>query len=235
VELVATTSDGVGAVQRASNSLPIVAFAGDAVGTGLVASLARPGGNVTGTSSLGAEIAAKRLQLLQEVAPGSARVAVVWNENVPDKAIEFRQLETAAPLLGLELYSVGLRKFADLAAALTAATHERIDSLVVLQDNLTLRMRAPLAAFAHEERLPAIYGGRAFVASGGLMSYGPDIMALWQRLGHYAARILNGTKPADLPVEQPMTFDFVVNMKTARELGITFPREILLQVTEVVE
>jgi putative tryptophan/tyrosine transport system substrate-binding protein len=223
------------AAARATGTIPIITLVGDPVGDGLAASLARPGGNVTGLTSLDATLAAKRLELLKETVPRASRIAVLWRASNQSKAAEFRETQTAAQILGLELISLEVGSPEELEPAFAPAHREGADALVVLGDGLTYTRAAQIVALAAQQKLPALYEGKEFVDVGGLMSYGPSLTAAFRRAAYYVDRILKGAKPADLPVEQPMTFEFVINLKTAAALGLTFPNEILLQVTEVIQ
>jgi putative ABC transport system substrate-binding protein len=225
------------AASHATTTIPIVVpICVDPVGNGLVASLARPGGNVTGLAVNLAELSGKRLQLLKEISPGLTRVGVLGNPDNADPAAQWRELQAAGPALDLELYSLEVPGPNELDSAFEAATKRQIDALFVLGDPLTaIVLRERIVEFAFMRRLPAMYDQRLFVGAGGLISYGPNIREQVRRAAYYVDRILKGAKPADLPVEQPMRFEFVVNLKTAQALGITFPNEIMLQVTEVIQ
>jgi putative tryptophan/tyrosine transport system substrate-binding protein len=222
------------AAKETTSTIPMVTATGDLVGTRLVASLARPGGNVTGLASITSQLAGKRLELLKATVPSVAQVAVIWNPASATAAISLAETQTAASALGLGLLSLEVQDASDLLPALDAA-REQADAVVVLGDPFTLGQAARIAELAVQRRLPTVFQPREFTDAGGLMSYGPNFAAQYRRAAYYVDRILKGTKPADLPVEQPMTFDFVVNMKTAQALGIAFPNEIMLQVTEVVQ
>jgi putative ABC transport system substrate-binding protein len=220
--------------QRLTSTIPIVVAGGglsDLVDDGLAASYARPGGQVTGLS-IPTQLAGKRLQLLTQAAPGIARVAVLRDAYTSSQNVDY---EGFAQSLGLRLEFVDVGRPEELDGALAAATRERADGLDVTAGALLSAQRGRIIAFATEHRLPAMYGRRESVADGGLMSYEPRRTELYRRAAYYVDRILKGAKPADLPVEQPMIFEFVVNLKTAQALGITFPNEIMLQVTEVVQ
>jgi putative tryptophan/tyrosine transport system substrate-binding protein len=225
------------AASHATTTIPIIVpICVDPVGNGLVASLARPGGNVTGLAVNLAELSGKRLQLLKEISPGLTRVGVLGNPDNADPAAQWRELQAAGPALGLQLYSLEVPSPNELDSAFDTATQRQVEALFVLGDPLTaIVLRERVVEFAFTRRLPAMYDQRLFVGAGGLISYGPNIPEQVRRAAYYVDRIVKGTSPADLPVEQPMTFDFVVNMKTARDLGITFPNEIMLQVTEVIQ
>jgi putative ABC transport system substrate-binding protein len=223
------------AAKAITSTIPLVfSGVGDPVGTGLVASYAHPGQNITGLTSIAPELSGKRLQLLQEAVPGTARVAAIWNAADQAMAREYGETQVAAETLGIELRCFGVRESSDLERAYEAATAWHADALVLIADQFITRSRTPLVALSAESRLPTISGDRGFAEAGGLMAYGPDPMQQHRRAAYYVDRILRGTPPADLPVERPMTFDFVVNFKTAQALGITFPNEIMLQVTEVI-
>jgi putative ABC transport system substrate-binding protein len=224
------------AAKQASTTIPIVmAFSPDPVRNGFVASLARPGGNVTGLATLTGQLGSKRLELLRDAVPGLARVAMLGNPAVVERAYEFVEAAAAAQALGLGLQSVELRSGGGLESAFASILQGRAEALLVQGNVVTNNHRPEIGDFATAHRLPTMTTRRAFVEDGSLMSYGPDFLEMNRRAAYYVDRILRGTKPADLPVEQPMRFEFVVNRKTAQALGITFPNEILLQVTEVIE
>jgi putative ABC transport system substrate-binding protein len=225
------------AAHQATRTIPIVMTGvGDPVAAGLVASLARPGGNVTGLSDLAVGLSGKRLELLKETVPGASRVAALGNPDNAASAADWRATQEAARTLGLDVWSVDVRSADDLPGAFETIARERPDGLLMLADPLLgVSTTTQLAHLVARSRLPTIHRSRLDADAGALMSYGPNYPALARRGAYYVDRILKGAKPADLPVEQPMTFDFVVNMKTAQALGITFPNEIMLQVTEVVQ
>jgi putative ABC transport system substrate-binding protein len=207
----------------------------DPVRSGLVASLAHPGGNVTGTDVFSAELSQKRLEMLKVALPGASRVTVLWNVANPALIPEWQQTEVAAEQLRVQLESVELHGPEDFESAFAAIGERQPDALLTLHDTLTIARVGPIVDFTAKHRLPALYAFRNFVDAGGLLSYGPNLLDGFRRAAYFVDRILKGAKPGDLPVERPMRFELVVNMKTARELGLTFPQEILLQVTEVVE
>jgi putative ABC transport system substrate-binding protein len=224
-------------LQQATSTIPIV-FIGlsDPVGLGIVASLARPGGNLTGTSDLRVGLSGKRLELLKETVPGVSRVAALWNPSNTINALDLSATRDAARTLGVAVQPVEVRGADELAGAFESIARERAEALIVVPDLLLSVIGTPqFPDFVARSRLPTMHNGRLDVEAGGLMSYAPNRDGLARRAAYYVDRILKGARPADLPVEQPMTFDFVVNLKTARELGITFPNEILLQVTEVIQ
>jgi putative ABC transport system substrate-binding protein len=224
------------AAQQATATIPIVMMVStDPVGSGLVTSLAHPGGNVTGGATLTWELSAKQLQLLTETAPGIAHVAVFWNGSNPALAAGWRQTQEAARALGIQADSLELREPDDVERAIEAATAQHVDALLLIGGPFTNREIARIVDFAARERLPAMYVIRPEVAAGGLMAYGPHMEDNYRRAGYYVDRILRGANPADLPIEQPKRFDLLVNLKTAQALGLTFPEEIMRQVTEVIE
>jgi putative ABC transport system substrate-binding protein len=224
------------AAKDATDTIPIViAASGDPVKTGLVASYARPGGNITGFSALTQGLSGKRLQLLTDAAPGTSRVAVLGNPSNPVVALTLGEMPAAAQLLGVRLQILEVQGPGEFEGAFEAAVREGAEALVTELDALTSAHRTRIVDLAAKSRLPAIYPDRGFVDAGGLMAYAVNFPDLYRRAAAHVDKILKGAKPADLPVEQPMRFDFVVNMKTARELGITFPHEVALQITEVIE
>jgi putative ABC transport system substrate-binding protein len=237
VDLIVTDgAAGTAAARAAAGAIPIVmARIGDPVGAGFVASLARPGGTITGVSFGVPLLSAKRLQLLQETVPGLTRVGVPWDPANSGETIQVREIQKAGEALGVQVLALPVNGANDLEPAFDTATRERVGGLLVFADPFFSNQRAQVVGLAARSRLPAMYTLREFVDAGGLMAYGPNADALFRRAPYYVDRILKGAKPADLPVEQPMTFDFVVNMKTAQALGITFPNEIMLQVTEVIQ
>jgi putative ABC transport system substrate-binding protein len=223
------------AVKRATSTIPIVmAVVGDPVGSGLVASLARPGGNVTGLSLMATELSAKRLQLLKEAIPRLTRVAVLWNPDTPYHAKVVEYLKAAAPSLSIELKFVSARTPEEFGPAFSDANRAHAQALYVLEDPHFYVHRLTLLKLASKARLPTMYGQRDFVDEGGLMGYSANFGDLWRRSAGYVDKILKGAKAADLPVEQPTKFELVVNLKTAKALGITFPQSILLQADRVI-
>jgi putative ABC transport system substrate-binding protein len=224
------------AAKRATSTIPIVMIAaGDPVGSGLVASLAHPGGNVTGTSLMAPDLGGKRLELLKELLPGISRVAVLWNAANPYSALVFKETAGAARTLEVELQSVEVREPADIDAALEAATGQRADALITVEDPLTVDLRKKIAEFAADHRLPTISGLRLYEDSGFLMTYGADLADTTRRSVVYVDKILKGAKPSDLPVEQPTKFELVINLKTAKSLGLTVPPLLLARADEVIE
>jgi putative ABC transport system substrate-binding protein len=237
VEVIVTAGTPASqAVLRATSKVPLVMVAvGDPVGTHLVASLAHPGGNATGLTSIAPDLEGKRLELLTQVAPHLTRVAVLWN---PDNAFHVgaeRQAHEAAQILHLDMLSVRVRTAADFESAFAAITSSAAGALSVLADRVFLHNRARIVEFAAKRRLPAVYAYRELVDAGGLMSFGPDYGDMHRRAATYVDRILRGAKPADLPIEQPKSFNLIVNLRTARALGIEVPQALLLRASEVLE
>jgi putative ABC transport system substrate-binding protein len=231
VDVIVAVGVAIGPAAEATAITPIVMVnAMDPVGQGFVESLARPGTRMTGLSLMQTQLMEKRVELLKMTAPAMSRLAYVRGRNPMANAAE-----DAARTLGLELLTLEIESADDVDGVLLEAARKRVDGLLVIGHIGTIMRREHIAEFAVRNRLPTMYDRRQFVDAGGLMAYGPSQEEAFRRAAYYVDRILKGTKPADLPVEQPMTFEFVVNMKTARELGITFPHEIALQITEVIE
>jgi ABC-type uncharacterized transport system substrate-binding protein len=224
------------AAKRATSTIPIVMVAaGDPLGSGLVASLARPGGNVTGTSAMVPDLGGKRLELLKEILPRLARVAVLWNAANPYSANVFKETQGAGRTLGIEVQSLEVRGPDDFDGAFEAATKQRPDAMITADDPLTLSYRKRIADFATGQLLPSLSGFREFVEVGGLISYGANLDDVFRRTAGYVDKILKGAKPADLPVEQPTKFDLVINLTTAKTLGLTVPPSLLARADEVIE
>ena len=224
------------AAKRATTTIPIVMVAaGDPVGSGLVASLARPGGNVTGTSLMAPDLGGKRLELLKELVPRLARVAVFWNVANPYPALVFKETQAAGRTLGIEVQSLELRGPDDFDGVFEAARRQRPDALITVEDCLTVNHRKLISDFAAEYRLPTLYGLKEFVAAGGLLSYGANLGDVFRRSAGYVDKILKGAKPADMPVLQPTKFEFVINLKTAKALGLSVPDKLLALADEVIE
>jgi putative tryptophan/tyrosine transport system substrate-binding protein len=220
------------AAKRGTTSIPIVMLnAGDPVGSGLVTSLARPGGNVTGMSLMAPDLGAKRLELLKEVLPQVSRVGILWNAANPYSALVFKASEKAAPILGIALQSIEVRSPNDIDRELPAATQLRLDALITVEDPLTFSQRKRIADFADT----TIHGLREYVDVGGLISYGTNQADLYRRAVGYVDRILKGEKPADLPIQQPTKFELIINLKTAKVLGLEIPPTLLARADEVIE
>jgi len=235
--IVAATDPATAAVRQQTQTIPIVmANSTDPVGTGFVASLARPSGNVTGLSALSPELSGKRLGLLREVVPGLARVAIIWNPDVRGALFDYKETEAAARSMRLQLQSVEVSRGEDLDRAFSAVTNQRAQALIVQTPNPVLfANRSQVASFAQRTRLPSMYGQKEFADAGGLMSYGASTTDLFRRAATYVDKILKGAKPADLPVEQPTKFELVINLKTAKTLGLTIPQTILPQADQVIQ
>jgi putative ABC transport system substrate-binding protein len=233
--IVTAGTAAVVAAKQATSVIPIVfAAAGDPVGTGLVASLARPGGNVTGLSLQAADIAGKRLELLREVVPGLRRLAILANVGSPLAVLEIRVVQATARTLGFEVATSEIRRADDIAPAFDALKG-RVDALYVVADPLVTTNRIRISALALGARLPTMHGQRENVEAGGLMSYGANYPGLYRRAADYVDKILRGTKPADIPVEQPTKFDLVVNLVTAKALGLTIPPSLLGRADEIIQ
>jgi putative ABC transport system substrate-binding protein len=222
------------AAQRATSTVPIVCTSGDPVRTGLVASLARPGGNITGLSPLSGEYGVKWLELLKEAAPKVHRVAVLWNPDNPTNANQVELVQKAAPALGLELTALSVR-LADIENSFAALAETGLDGLIVTDDSSLIPLIPRLIALTAERRLPAIYPFIDSVRRGGLMSYSTDLFKLWQRAAGYVDRILKGARPAELPVEQATDVTLSINLKTAKALGLDIPMTLLGRADEVIE
>jgi len=238
VDVIVTSGTPAGlAAKRATTTIPIVlAAAGDAVGAGLVRSLARPGGNVTGLSTLYPESEGKRLELLREIVPKATRIAVLINPANPFTALPYKEARAAAKALGITLQPAEVRVAEDFDRVFAAIRKAHPDALLVIADRPFLfSHRARIVSFAAQQRLPAMYPFREFVEEGGLVVYGPNIVEMFRRAATYVDKILKGAKPADLPVEQPMRFELVINMRTAKALGLTIPRSVLSMVDEVIQ
>lgn len=234
--IVAERGQATRAAQAATTAVPVVMVASsDPVGTGIVAGLARPGGNVTGVTLASPEVSGKRLELLRELVPRARRVAVLLNDGDPGKVRELGLLQQAARGLELVVDPIPLKNTGALSASLAAVERARPDAVVVLADPVTLTARRALADFAAGRRLPAIYELAAFVDAGGLIAYGPNIRDVYRRAGFIVDKILRGARPDEIPVEAPTTFELIVNARAARALGLTLPGSIMLRATRVIE
>jgi putative ABC transport system substrate-binding protein len=234
--IVAIGSEAAMAAKQGTTSVPIVIPAvADPVSAGLVASLPRPGGNVTGLTFMAPELAGKRLQLLREAFPKTTRVAVLWNGGNPGSTQEWQAAQATARTLGLALQSLEIRSVRDLPAALSTLGRDRPHALYVVGDPITSSTRHIIVEAANNQRLPAMYSWREFVDAGGLMAYSAPLPELFRRAAVYVDRIVKGAKPADLPVERPTKFDLVINRKTARALGLAIPPALLLRADLVIE
>ena len=236
VLLVSTTPASL-AAKAATSTVPIVVvLVADPVGAGIVQSLARPGGNITGITNIVAELAGKRLELLKDLVPAASRIAVLTNPDSQNAPLQLRSAAAAAGKLGIRLSPVlEVRSAADLPRAFQAAAGARVDGVIRMIDPLIFMLREQTAALAQRYRLPVIYRSREDVQAGGLISYGANVPEQYRQAAQLVGGILRGVKPADMPVEQPTTFELVINLKTARALGLTIPRSLLLRVDEVIE
>ena len=224
------------AARRATATIPIVMLdPGDPVGLGLVPSLARPGGNVTGVTSIAPELASKRLALLKETVPATSRVAVLFIAAVPPAELAIRETQAAAQTLGVQLLAVEIRGVKGLDEAFRSVLLFHANGLIVFPDPLTFSNQDSIVNFARMNHIPALYGAHEFADAGGLISYGPNYQTMFRRGAYYVDRILKGAKPEDLPIEQPTAFEMVLNMKTAKALGIALPQSILVQVNRAIE
>ncbi len=234
--IVASIGTDALAAKNATRAIPIVmAAAGDPVAGGLVESLARPGGNITGLSQIAPEMAGKRLELLKEIVPQLSRVAVLWNPQGTTSPLTWKEMQLPARALGLQLHSLEVRSSSEFAKALEDATRARAGALAIAPDPLFAGDLKRMADLAAKSGLPAIFHLAEFVHSGGLVAYGPDRSDLFRRAASYVDKILKGAKPADLPVEQPTKFELVVNLKTAKALGLAIPRSVLLRADHVIQ
>jgi putative ABC transport system substrate-binding protein len=235
VDVIVTGGNGVGAAKQATSTIPIVfALAVDPVVSGFVASLARPGGNATGLSLQAPDVASKRLGLLREVVPDLHRLAVIADADYPAAVKERDEVDDAIRALGLESILLNIRKPDDIGPAFETL-NGRAQALYVVSDALVTTNRIRINTLALSARLPAIYGFQQYITAGGLMSYGPNLADLFRRSADYVDKILRGTKPAELPVEQPTKFEFIINLTTAKALGLTIPQNLLVLADEVIE
>jgi len=237
VDVILTASEfGVLAAKNATRTIPIVfAVTEDAVESGLVSSLARPGGNVTGLTVLAGDLGGKRLELLKESFPKAAWVAFLWPSGGPRGKVPFTEMEAAAKALGLKLQSLPVRGLDDFEPAFEAAKREGAHALVTTPTSVINTQRDRIVDFAAKNRLPAMYASSEFVEAGGLMSYAPSYPDLFRRAATYVDKILKGAKPADLPVEQPTKFELVINVKTAKQIGLTIPPNVLARADKVIK
>jgi putative tryptophan/tyrosine transport system substrate-binding protein len=245
VIVIDTCGAPLNAITQATSAIPIVVAAcnDDLVATGLISSLARPGGNITGLSELTPELGAKRLELLKEAAPRVRRAAVLWNPAYSERfsgnfrfwSSDWAEIRAAAQVLGVKIQSVEIRDANDLDTSFSAMIRERAEGLIAFSDPLIAFHGRRIAELAAKSRLPAVYASREVVEAGGLMSYGPSAPDLFRRAGVYVGKILKGSKPADLPMEQPTKFDLVINLRTAKALGLTVPHSLLIRADQVIQ
>jgi putative tryptophan/tyrosine transport system substrate-binding protein len=234
--IVTTSTPGVLAAKNATQTIPVVfAAIGDPVATGLVASLARPGGNVTGLTILSPEVSGKRLELLKEAFPKVARVMVFWSPTDPGGGSRsFKETEAAAKALGVQLQSVAVLGASDFESGFERAKKEDAQALVAMPNPIVHSNQKQIVDFAAKNRLPAMYAAPEIVDAGGLMSYGPNEVDLWRRAAIYVDKILKGTRPSDLPVERPTKFEFVINLKTAKQLGLTISPNVMARADRII-
>jgi len=235
--IVAGTDQAIAAVKRQTRTIPIVMVVStDPVGTGFVASLARPAGNITGLSTMSPELGGKRLEILKEAIPELSRVAVIWNPDVRGNLLDYKQLEEPARALRLQLQSLEVSHAADLAPAFTAIASARSQAVIVITPNPVVRVnQVQLVSLAQKNRLPSMYGIQEYVDGGGLMAYGIRSTALFRRAATYVDKIMKGAKPGDLPIEQPTKFELVINLRTAKAIGLTIPQSLLQRADHVIQ
>ena len=237
MHVIVTPADlSIAAVKRETQTIPIVmALSSDPVGAGFVASLARPGGNITGLSNISPELSGKRVELLREAVPGLSRLALLWNPEVRGAVLDYKEAASAARSLRVEVQSVEVSRAEDLDRAFSTITSWRAQALMLPGINpVGFANRAQIVSFAQRNRLPSMFPTKEYVDSGGLMSYGPSLVDLLRRAAGYVDKILKGAKPADLPVQQPTKFELVINLKTAKTLGLTLPQSFLRRADEVI-
>jgi putative ABC transport system substrate-binding protein len=236
VDVIVTQGFATRAAQVAAGTVPIVfGFSGDPVEAGLVKGLARPGGNMTGITMLAFELVGKRLEVLKDAIPRVSRVAVLASPAHPGEQRELSESQRTARNVGVTLLYHQVNTTPDVNAALDATIKDNANALLAFPDPVTSSHRGQIAAFAVKQRLPSVFGWSDYVEAGGLMSYGPDHNALWRRLAVYVDKILKGTKPAELPVEQPTKFELVINLKTAQQIGLTIPQSVLYRADKVIK
>jgi ABC-type uncharacterized transport system substrate-binding protein len=229
-------TESTDAVRKATTNIPVVmAAVGDPIAAGFIASLARPGGNVTGASLLATELTAKRLELLKETIPALTRLAVLWSAANASVIQKFKQIETAAPLLGVQLHTFELRVPSDLERSFESAAQFRAEAVMTTEDAIQITYRARLVDLARRQQIPVASEFGEFARAGALMSYGPSILDSFRHAAGYVDKILNGAKPADLPVEQPTRFELIINLNTAKALGLMVPPILLSRADEVIE
>ncbi len=235
VDVIVAPGSGAVATKNATDRIPIVVTLGDPIGAGLVASLARPGGNVTGLSAFLPELAGKQLELLKEAFPGVSRVAVISRAGLDPNVLLLRNMKLVAERLHVTLQALELRSADEFESAFSAIKAERANATMTLRNRLSVTHRAQIVDFAARNRLPAMYPDKEFGEAGGLMSYGVNVADLWGRAATYVDKILKGAKPADLPVERPTKFELVINLKTAKALGLMIPPSLLGRADEVIQ
>jgi putative ABC transport system substrate-binding protein len=234
--IVASGSQAVQAAKQATTTIPVVmTSSSDPIGTGFVASLAKPGGNITGLSMLTTDVSGKRLQLLKEIVPGLSKIAILWNPDDPPAALSLKETQDLAAALDISSQAVEVRNPDDFNAAFASIASMRPQAIVLLSAPIMSNYAGRLAELALKAMLPTVQNNKVFAKAGGLMSYGPNLSDLFRRAATYVDKILKGAKPADLPVEQPTKFELVINLKTAKALGLTIPASVLATADEVIE
>jgi putative ABC transport system substrate-binding protein len=235
VDVIVAAGPNLSTLTRTTSTIPIVMAAGDPVGDAFVQSLNRPGGNITGLTLQETDTTGKRLELLKELVPSAAPLAVLWTNTTRSSAQYLRAAEAAARARGWRLLTLEVRTPGDIERAFTSATKAHAGALLDLATGITFARARQVAELAARSHLPAIYGLRAYVEAGGLIAYGADIRAIWRRSAMFVTRILRGAKPGDLPIEQPTKFELVINLKTAKALGLTIPQSLLQRADQVIE
>ena len=235
--IVSGNSSAVSILQRATTTIPIVmaTYAGDPVADGIVTSYAKPGGNITGVVSLSPELSGKQLELLKETLPKLSRLAVMWNPDDSGGRVQWQELKAAAGILGVQLLSLEVKGSTELEKEIEGAERGRVDALVVPRGGLSYLLRKQIVALAEKHRLPGMYFASEFVEAGGLMSYSGNNDAQYRRAAYYVDKILKGIKPADIPVEAPTKFELVINLKAAKQIGLTIPANVLVRADKVIK
>jgi putative ABC transport system substrate-binding protein len=234
--IVSSGNEAIGALREATSQIPLVmAYTADAVGSGFVASLSRPGGNITGLTNISESLTGKRLELLKELNPKISRVAVLKNQTIRAHDAIWKEAQSSAQSLGFKVFAVDYRTVEEFEPAFAAIVRGKAEGILLLQSPLAFSTHAQIVSRTAKERLPTMYQSLFFVEGGGLMAYGPDEIDMWRRSASYVDKILKGAKAADLPIEQPTKFELLINMKTAKALGINIPQSILLRADKVFE
>ena len=232
--ILAASTPVAHSAKKATSAIPVVMVVADPIGTGLVSSLAKPGGNLTGLSDFHGDLITKRLEILQEVVPSASRIAVLLNPGNPSCSLQMKDLVAVAPVLALTLFAVEAKGLDDIASSFTTMKKQRAGAVLVCGDRLFSTHRRMIFDLSTKNRFPAIYSTKEYAEAGGLMSYGANFPDLYRRAAAYVDRILKGAKPADLPVEQPMKFEFVINLKAANQIGLTIPPNVLARADKVI-
>jgi putative tryptophan/tyrosine transport system substrate-binding protein len=236
VDVIIALGPATWAAKSATDTIPIViAFSGDPVGNGVVSNLARPGGNITGFSYMSTDLAAKRIELLSQTFPKNGRIGILYNPSEPATALEMRETETAARAIGVTLQPLAASSPDELNECFATAVREKADALIVFTHGFAVLNRRRIIEQAASQRLPTMYGWREFVDEGGLMSYGPSVPVMVRKAASYVDRIIKGEKPGDLPIEQPARLELIVNLKTAKTLGLNVPPTLLARADGVIE